>query len=68
LALSDLDRQLPLFRPDNEPARPVAHLACGKYREALASPLSQAKLRLSGQLVWPKRYFDDRSGIEELAE
>src|SRR5882757_8047901 len=39
-----------------------------QHREALASPLPHAKLRLFGQLVWPQRYFDDRSGSEELGE
>jgi len=28
------------------------NLACGKCRDALASPLSQTKLRLSGQVEW----------------
>jgi hypothetical protein len=36
-------------------------------REAIASPLSQAKLRLSGQFKWAKCYSDDRSGSEETA-
>ena len=37
-------------------------------REACASPLSPAKLRLFGQLEWAHRYFDDRSGSEKLAK
>jgi hypothetical protein len=37
-------------------------------RDETASPLSEAKLRLSGQFEWPFRYFDDRSGSEKLAK